>query len=114
MEGSRKGKGSREKGLPTLDPHVDGGNGKKKIIVYNTKKEKKKRREKKKKNRKKDWRKEKEGKRAKRLKKYNSKRKNLVLLVIVLGHVRGYSLHMYAYNSFLLTLETNIFILDSG
>ena len=42
MEGSRRGKGSREKGLPTPDPHVDGGNGKKKkTIVYNTKKEKK-------------------------------------------------------------------------
>ena len=27
MEGSRRGKGSREKGLPTPDPHVDGGNG---------------------------------------------------------------------------------------
>ena len=47
MEGSRRGKGSREKGLPTLDPHVDGENGKKKTIVYNTKKEKKKGREKK-------------------------------------------------------------------
>ena len=41
MEVSRRGKGSREKGLPTPDPHVDGGNGVKKIIVYNTKKEKK-------------------------------------------------------------------------
>ena len=40
MEGSRRGKGSREKRLPTPDPHVDGGNGKK-TIVYNTKKEKK-------------------------------------------------------------------------
>ena len=40
MEGSRRGKGSREKGLPTPDPHVDGGNGKK-TIVYNMKKEKK-------------------------------------------------------------------------
>ena len=40
MEGSRRGKGSREKGLRTPDPHVDGGNGKK-TIVYNTKKEKK-------------------------------------------------------------------------
>ena len=40
MEGSRRGKGSREKGLLTPDPHVDGGNGKK-TIVYNTKKEKK-------------------------------------------------------------------------
>ena len=39
MEGSRRGKGSGEKGLPTPDPHVDGGNGVK-TIVYNTKKEK--------------------------------------------------------------------------
>ena len=37
MEGSRRGKGSREKGFPTPDPHVDGGNGVK-TIVYNTKK----------------------------------------------------------------------------
>ena len=36
MEDSRKGKRSGKKGLPTLDPHVDGGNGKK-GIVYNTK-----------------------------------------------------------------------------
>ena len=44
MEGSRRGEGSREKGLPTPDPHVDGGNGvKKKTIVYNTKKKKKER-----------------------------------------------------------------------
>ena len=42
MEGSRRGKGNREKGLPTPDPHVDGGNGVK-TIVYNTKKDKKKR-----------------------------------------------------------------------
>ena len=27
MEGSRRGKGNRKKGLPTPDPHVDGGNG---------------------------------------------------------------------------------------
>ena len=40
MEGSRKGKRSREKGLPTPDLHVDGGNGKN-AIVYNTKKRKK-------------------------------------------------------------------------
>ena len=39
MEDSRKGKRSRKKGLPTPDPHVDGGNGKK-AIVYNTKREK--------------------------------------------------------------------------
>ena len=53
MEGSRRGKGSREKGLPTPDPHVDGGNGKK-TIVYNTKKEKKGDTQKK------DWKKNKE------------------------------------------------------
>ena len=41
MEGSRRGKGNKEKGLPTPDPHVDGGNGVK-TIVYNTKKDKKK------------------------------------------------------------------------
>ena len=40
MEGSRRGKRSRKKGLPTPDPYVDGGNGKK-AIVYNTKKRKK-------------------------------------------------------------------------
>ena len=48
MEGSRKGKRSREKGLPTPDLHVDGGNGKN-AIVYNTKKRKKEGTEKK------DW-----------------------------------------------------------
>ena len=41
MEGSRRGKGSREKRLPTPDPHVDERNGVKKTIVYYTKKEKK-------------------------------------------------------------------------
>ena len=41
MEDSRKCKRSRKKGLPTPDPHVDGGNGKK-VIVYNTKREGKK------------------------------------------------------------------------
>ena len=41
MEDSRKGKRSKKKGLPTPDPHVDGGNGKK-VIVYNTKREKRK------------------------------------------------------------------------
>ena len=51
MEGSRRGKGNREKGLPTPDPHVDGGNGVK-TIVYNTKKERKKGRKKKKRKRK--------------------------------------------------------------
>ena len=57
MEGSRRGKRSKEKGLPTPDPHVDGGNGKK-AIVYNTKKRKKGR------GRKKDWRRKKERKRT--------------------------------------------------
>ena len=42
MEGSKRGKGNREKGLPTPDPHVDGGNDVK-TIVYNTKKDKKER-----------------------------------------------------------------------
>ena len=37
MEDSRKGTRSRKKGLPTPNPHVDGGNGKK-VIVYNKKK----------------------------------------------------------------------------
>ena len=40
MEGSRRGKENREKGLPTPNLHVDGGNGVK-TIVYNTKKDKK-------------------------------------------------------------------------
>ena len=53
MEGSRRGKGNREKGLPTPDPHVDGGNGVK-TIVYNTKKERKKGRKKKKRKRKRE------------------------------------------------------------
>ena len=47
MEDSRRGKGNREKELPTPDPYVDGGNGVK-TIVYNTKKDKKKRRQKRK------------------------------------------------------------------
>ena len=47
MEGLRGGKGSRGKGLPTPDPHVDGGDGVK-TIVYNTKKDKKKATQKKK------------------------------------------------------------------
>ena len=67
MEGSRRGKGNREKGLPTPDPHVDGGNCVK-IIVYNTKKEKKRDRQKRE-----EEEKERE-KASKRLKKYNSKK----------------------------------------
>ena len=67
MEGSRRDKGNREKGLPTPDPHVDGGNGVK-TIVYNTKKDKKKGRQKRK-----EEEKERE-KESKRLKKYNSKK----------------------------------------
>ena len=47
MEGSRRGKGNREKRLLTPDPYVDGGNGVK-TIVYNTKKERLKRKRKKK------------------------------------------------------------------
>ena len=107
MEGSRRGKENREKGLLTPDLHVDGGNGVK-TIVYNTKEDKKKEKRKRK-----EKRKERE-KESKRLKKYNSKKKkNSLLLVPVLGHVRGYFLYLCACNSFLLTLYTNIFILDS-
>ena len=51
MEDSRKDKRSGEKGLSTLDPHVDGENGKK-AMVYNTKREKKRRGGKKKKEKK--------------------------------------------------------------
>ena len=69
MEGSRRGKGCREKGLPTPDPHVDGENGVK-TIVYNTKKERKKGRKKKKRKR----------KREQRLKKYNSKKEEFITL----------------------------------
>ena len=47
MEGSRRGKGNKEKGLPMPDPHIDGGNYVK-TIVYNTKKDKKKGRQKRK------------------------------------------------------------------
>ena len=41
------------------------------------------------------------------------KKKNSLLLVPILGHVRGCFLHLCACNSFLLTLYTNIFIIDS-
>ena len=69
MEDSRRGKGNREKELPTPDPYVDGGNGVK-TIVYNTKKYKKKRRQKRK-----------EGEKdSKRLKKYNSKKEEFITL----------------------------------
>ena len=72
MEGSRRGKGNREKGLPTPDPHVDGGNGVK-TIVYNTKKDKKRggRKRKRKKEREKE---------SKRLKKYNSIKEEFITL----------------------------------
>ena len=74
MEDSRKGKRSRKKGLPTPDPHVDGGNGKK-AIVYNTKRKK--------------------GARKKGGRNTTAKGKNLVLLVRILGHVRGYFPYRY-------------------
>ena len=76
MEGSRRGKGNREKGLPTPDPHVDGGNGVK-TIVYNTKKDKKKGGQKKKEEKKKEKEREKENK---WLKKYNSKKEEFITL----------------------------------
>ena len=91
MEDSRKGKRSRKKGLPTPDPHMDGGNGKK-AIVYNTKREKRK------------------GGGRNTI----AKGKNLGLLVRILGHVRGYFLYRYMRITLSLkTLLSNIFILDS-
>ena len=42
MEGSKRGKGSREKGLSILDPHVDGGNGRKKSYYIIRRKRKRK------------------------------------------------------------------------
>ena len=63
--------------------------------------------------RKKDQKRERERWRAKGRKNTTVKRKNSVFLVIVLGHVQGHLLHVCACNSFLLTLYTNIFILDS-
>ena len=73
MEGSRRGKGNREKGLPTPDPHVDEGNGVK-TIVYNMKKDKKRKGQKKE-----EEEKERE-KERKRLKKYNSKKEEFITL----------------------------------
>ena len=64
MEGSRRGKGNRKKGLPIPNPHVDGGNGVKPYYITRRKKEEKG--EKKKGN--------------KRLKKYNSKKKEFITL----------------------------------
>ena len=91
MEDSRKGKRSGKKGLPTLDPYVDGGNGKK-AIVYNTKGGKKRRG---------DRKKEKEKKRERK----REKVKNRVLLS---DSIRAYPRilpgSIYANNSFLLTL----------
>ena len=73
MEGSRRGKENREKGLLTPDLHVDGGNGVK-TIVYNTKEDKKKGGRKRK-----EKRKETE-KESKRLKKYNNKKEEFITL----------------------------------
>ena len=73
IEGSRRGKGNREKGLPTPDPHVDGGNSVK-TIVYNTKKDKKRKGQKKE-----EEEKERE-KKSKWLKKYNSKKEEFITL----------------------------------
>ena len=56
-------------------------------------------------------------KKSKRLKKYNSKttvkRKNSILLMILLGHDRRCFLYLCMCNFFPLTLYTNIFSLDS-
>ena len=91
---------AEKKGLPTPDPHVDGGNGKK-TIVYNTKKEKRKGDTKKKRRKEK----EKERTRAKRLKKYNRKRKEFSILSHnIRACPRILFVYVYAYNSFFLTL----------
>ena len=70
----------------------------KKTIVYNTKKNEEKRHIK---NR---LEKKKREKKHKGWRNTTAKRKNLILSVLVLGHVQGYFLYMYAYNSFFLTL----------
>ena len=108
MEGSRRGKGSREKGFPIPDPHVDGGNGVK-TIVYNTKKGKKAGGG--------GGKKTKEGKErkiAKRLKKYNSKKEEFSTLS---SSTRACPKMLFAcvraFNPLILMLYTNIFILDS-
>ena len=41
MEGSRRGKGNRKKGLPIPNPHVDGGNGAKPQYITQINKEEK-------------------------------------------------------------------------
>ena len=61
---------NREKRLPTLDSHVDGGNGAK-TIVYNTKEDSKKG------GRKKKYKREKE---RKMWKKYNSKKEEFFII----------------------------------
>ena len=91
---------AEKKGLPTPNPHVDGGNCKK-TIVYNTKKEKKEKGTQNKRRKEK----EKERTRAKRLKKYNSKRKEFSILShSIKACPRILSVYVYAYNSFFLTL----------
>ena len=72
MKGSRRGKENKEKGLPTPNPYVDGGNSVK-TKVYNTKEDKKKGGRKRKKKKKRE-------KKSKRLKKYNSKKEEFITL----------------------------------
>ena len=69
----------------------------KKAIVYNTKKEEKKKGMEEKQT-------EKERENRKGWRNTTAKRKNIVLSVLLLGHVRGYFLNMYADNSFFITL----------
>ena len=73
MEGSRRGKGNRKKGLPTPDQHVDERNGVK--PQYTTRRKIKRKGDRKGKRKKK-----KEKKESKRLKKYNSKKEEFITL----------------------------------
>ena len=92
MEDSRKDKRNGEKGLSTLNPHVDGGNGKK-AMVYNTKEEKKEWRTKKKKNEKNIRERKRENNKNGVLSNHSTRACPRILFV-----------QIYAHNFFLLTL----------
>ena len=77
-----------------------------KTVVYNAKRDKKKKEEKMENITKKE-------KKEQKVEENTIKRKNIVLLIILLGHDRGYFLCLYMYNSFLLILSSNILSLDS-
>ena len=95
MKDSRKGKGDGEKELSTPNPHVDGGKSER-AIVYNTKEGKK------------------EGGEKKKIRK--EKRENKKNCVLTSDNTKLYPRIPFVFiqtcNSFLLTLESNIFALD--